>query len=587
MPHVHRRALRRAATVAASMVVVFGLLSMGVPAVASTDAGAEPTPVADDPTPAPAEPDTAIPSPQTPSPPAAGTDPAAPDRTPAAPSPSDPTPSDPTPRPPTSTPAPSSPEPSDGAAAQDEWMVVAGATAAEGGAPGNDPAAVPVRVPIAASFAAVYPTNPWIYNGSEGTRYLDARETAGGVTRLHMGIDAQGGVRQPIFAVADGIVIDGTWGTTSRDRNGFGNNVQIAHGDGFVTRYAHLADAPLVRVGDHVSAGQVIGYMGGSQRGNLHALPRHLHFEVTQDGRNIDPLAFLGGAEEPPATGVDGATVVAGAPVVAASPAAGAQLHEIRPAPDGGLVSIATGIPVASSVFTSVLVGGWSADTFVSEGGRLLRVSVLDGAWTKTDTGLPLDATSLSGVFVGTGDPDLFAVENGMLYLVSGDASGWTKSWTGHYFTGSVSAVRLSNGRLGAMLEEDGYVSLLRSEERGRWSIEDTGIRVDGPVSAVDAGGAVPEAVGVIGGSVVEIGRRGIAWDASPTGLTASGPLAATFDARSGWPAVWSADASGIGEVHVADQRWKRRTFPLETAAIGPLSAVVIDGVGTVIYTVG
>ncbi|MGN6219388.1 MAG: M23 family metallopeptidase [Microbacterium sp.] len=581
MPHVHRRALRRAATVAASMVVAFGLLGTGVPALASTDAGAEPTPVADDPTPASSEPGTAIPSPPAPSPPAVGIDPAAPDPTPAGPSPSDPTPP-----PQTSTPAPSSPGPSDGAPAQDEWMVVGGATA-DGSAPGTGQAAVPVRVPIAASFAVVYPTNPWIYNGSEGTRYLDSRETVAGVTRLHMGIDAQGGVRQPIFAVADGIVIDGTWGTTSRDRNGFGNNVQIAHGDGFATRYAHLADAPLVRVGDHVSAGQVIGYMGGSQRGNLHALPRHLHFEVTKDGRNIDPLSFLGGADAPAATGANGATVVAEAPVVAASPAAGAQLHEIRPTPDGGLVSIATGIPVASSVFTSVLIGGWSADTFVSEGGRLLRISVLDGAWTKTDTGLALDATSLSGVFAGTDYPDLFAVENGMLYLVSGDASGWTKSWTGHYFTGSVSAVRLSNGRVGAMLEEDGYVSLLRSESRGRWSIEDTGIRVDGPVSAVDAGGAVPEAVGVLGGSVVEIGRRGIAWDASPTGLAASGPLAATFDLRSGWPTAWSADTNGIGEVHVADQRWKRRTFPLESPATGPLSAVVIDRVGTVIYAVG
>ncbi|MGA7149315.1 MAG: M23 family metallopeptidase, partial [Microbacterium sp.] len=171
--------------------------------------------------------------------------------------------------------------------------------------------------------------------------------------RRHMGIDAQGGVRQPIFAVSSGTVIGGTWGTTKRDGHGYGNQVLLSHADGFTTRYAHLADPPLVRPGDTVTMGQLIGYMGGSQRGNLTAFDRHLHFEVTKDGRIIDPLPFLTGASTN--TGAPGPMAVAPND---AEITTGTLLYEITPADDGSYVSTSTGLTMNTDVFAAVALGG-------------------------------------------------------------------------------------------------------------------------------------------------------------------------------------------------------------------------------------
>ncbi len=297
------------------------------------------------------------------------------------------------------------------------------------------------------SFARYFPTNPWIYNGLPGTRYLDPRETdSRGVTRLHLGIDAQGAERQPIFAVAAGTVIGGTWGTSRRDRHGYGNQIEIAHAEGYATRYAHLAEPPLVAEGEHVEAGQLIGYMGGSQRGDLNAVPRHLHFEVTKDGVNVDPLAFLGAATTAPEPGVGTAST---------SPT-GPFLQEVRTRPDGGYVTVSTGLPVSSSVYSAVDMGGDSAQIMVSAGGTLHQMAVVAGTWTDVDTHLPLDATSISAVDSGTGFAELFAVEGGRLFHITGDAAGWTKTWTGHFFSGTVSAVRMPDGTVHAILQQSG-----------------------------------------------------------------------------------------------------------------------------------
>lgn len=98
----------------------------------------------------------------------------------------------------------------------------------------------------------------------------------------HLGIDFAGKMGADITAVADGVV---TW---SGDRYGFGAMVEINHGNGYSTRYAHNSDN-LVEVGDEVRKGQVIALMGKSGR----ATGPNLHFEVLRNGQRVNPLNFI------------------------------------------------------------------------------------------------------------------------------------------------------------------------------------------------------------------------------------------------------------------------------------------------------
>ncbi len=427
------------------------------------------------------------------------------------------------------------------------------------------------------AFGRFYPTNPWIYNGAPGTRYLDPRERDGdGVLRLHQGIDAQGGERQPIFAVAAGTVVGGTWGTTTRDRHGYGNQVEIAHADGFATRYAHLAEAPIVQPGDHVAAGQLIGYMGGSQRGDLGALARHLHFEVTKKGVNVDPLAFLAGAASTSGISPDA--------TVAALEADGPHLYEVRAREGNVFVSMSTGLQVGSNVFTAVDMGGGSAQVMVSEEGALKQLAVVDGTWTKVDTHLPLSATSISGANTGKGFPELLAVEDGKLFHIVGDASGWTKTWTGHYFTGTVSAVRMPGDQLQAMIQQSGYLYHVYPAQGGLWNVTDTRLVVGDRVDAVYVEGPTPEAVTVIDGQVYRITRTEFTWEAQPTGLPASSSVTAGYEGG-GWPLAISAEPQAIGLSRVVNGVWTRYLYGV--LAPGPFDAVTIGGAGTVLYSIG
>ncbi len=100
---------------------------------------------------------------------------------------------------------------------------------------------------------------------------------------LHLGVDFAGKRGAPIVAVADGLVI------LAETRNGFGRTVEIRHGNGLVTRYAHNQELK-VKEGDLVKQGQVIATLGSSGR----ATGPHLHFEVLKDGEQVDPLKFVG-----------------------------------------------------------------------------------------------------------------------------------------------------------------------------------------------------------------------------------------------------------------------------------------------------
>jgi murein DD-endopeptidase MepM/ murein hydrolase activator NlpD len=103
-----------------------------------------------------------------------------------------------------------------------------------------------------------------------------------GKTTFHGGIDFAGGTGTKVFAVAPGIV---TW---AGEKTGYGNMVEIEHGDGMSTRYAH-ASRVLVKVGDLIAKDQAVVLMGSTGR----STGSHLHYEVLRDGKQVDPATYI------------------------------------------------------------------------------------------------------------------------------------------------------------------------------------------------------------------------------------------------------------------------------------------------------
>jgi murein DD-endopeptidase MepM/ murein hydrolase activator NlpD len=100
--------------------------------------------------------------------------------------------------------------------------------------------------------------------------------------RMHTGVDFGATYGTPIRAAADGVVV---W---AGPRGGYGNATIIDHGGGLATLYAHQSQV-VVRVGQHVTRGQLIGLVGATG----FATGPHLHFEVRVDGVPVDPMRYL------------------------------------------------------------------------------------------------------------------------------------------------------------------------------------------------------------------------------------------------------------------------------------------------------
>jgi murein DD-endopeptidase MepM/ murein hydrolase activator NlpD len=109
-----------------------------------------------------------------------------------------------------------------------------------------------------------------------------------GFVRMHAGVDFGAPYGSPIYAVADGVV------SFAGRHGGHGNYVRLEHGGGNGTGYGHMSRIA-VSPGAHVSAGQVIGYVGSS---GLSTGP-HLHFEAYQGGHTINPLGLRFAAARP------------------------------------------------------------------------------------------------------------------------------------------------------------------------------------------------------------------------------------------------------------------------------------------------
>lgn len=103
-----------------------------------------------------------------------------------------------------------------------------------------------------------------------------------GLPAMHKGLDFAGKEGEPVLATGAGVV---TW---SGSRYGYGELVEINHGDGLVTRYGHNKELN-VKIGDVVTKGQSIAVMGNTGR----STGAHVHYEVIRKGKQQDPLPYV------------------------------------------------------------------------------------------------------------------------------------------------------------------------------------------------------------------------------------------------------------------------------------------------------
>jgi murein DD-endopeptidase MepM/ murein hydrolase activator NlpD len=103
-----------------------------------------------------------------------------------------------------------------------------------------------------------------------------------GYPKMHTGVDLAAPLNTPIYATRAGVVVWAGWGSTG------GWWVKVDHGDGFASTYLHLTRY-VVKIGDFVEAGQIVGYMGstGVSTGS------HLHFGIMFNGEWVNPLKYV------------------------------------------------------------------------------------------------------------------------------------------------------------------------------------------------------------------------------------------------------------------------------------------------------
>ena len=129
-----------------------------------------------------------------------------------------------------------------------------------------------------ASLPTIWPTTGFISSpfGSRSSPF------GGGRVQFHKGIDISSRSGTPIVATAEGTVRQ-----AGRD-GAYGNSVEVHHGSGLVTKYAHMQRF-VVEQGEWVRRGQVLGYVGMTGR----ATGPHLHYEVRLNGVPVNPMRYI------------------------------------------------------------------------------------------------------------------------------------------------------------------------------------------------------------------------------------------------------------------------------------------------------
>jgi murein DD-endopeptidase MepM/ murein hydrolase activator NlpD len=121
-----------------------------------------------------------------------------------------------------------------------------------------------------------------IKSGWLSSYYGMRKDPFSGLPAMHKGVDFAGEEGNSVIATGAGIV---TWASS---RYGYGNLIEIDHGDGIRTRYGHNKEI-IVGLGDVVTKGQQIGVMGSTGR----STGPHVHYEVLKSGKQIDPLKYV------------------------------------------------------------------------------------------------------------------------------------------------------------------------------------------------------------------------------------------------------------------------------------------------------
>ena len=128
----------------------------------------------------------------------------------------------------------------------------------------------------------VMPSGSPVKNGWVSSGYGKRADPFTGKKEFHKGVDLAGKEGSRVLSVGDGIV---TW---VGKRTGYGNLVEITHGNGYVTRYGHNKKL-LVAVGDTVKKGQQIAVLGSTGR----STGPHVHYEVVHNGQQVNPSKYL------------------------------------------------------------------------------------------------------------------------------------------------------------------------------------------------------------------------------------------------------------------------------------------------------
>ncbi|HVQ56022.1 MAG TPA: M23 family metallopeptidase [Pyrinomonadaceae bacterium] len=123
----------------------------------------------------------------------------------------------------------------------------------------------------------------WAHMGKINNEFGFRRNPFGGRTyEFHAGMDIDGERGDQVVAPANGVVTEAGW------KGGYGNMIEIDHGNGLKTRYGHLSKID-VNVGDSISRGQIMAYVGSTGR----STGPHLHYELRLNDRPINPRRFL------------------------------------------------------------------------------------------------------------------------------------------------------------------------------------------------------------------------------------------------------------------------------------------------------
>ena len=128
----------------------------------------------------------------------------------------------------------------------------------------------------------VFPSGRPIKKGWLSSPYGSRISPFTGLKQHHKGVDFAGKDGRAIVAVAGGVV------TFSGSQQNYGTMIEVNHGNGYVTRYAHNK-INMLKAGDRVKKGQVIAKMGNTGR----STGPHVHFEVIKNGRHVNPKKFI------------------------------------------------------------------------------------------------------------------------------------------------------------------------------------------------------------------------------------------------------------------------------------------------------